>query len=57
MIELWKAFVIAALAVAIVKILELNTAQQRQNAYQQGEIDRMERQLDYEQGRNYREAF
>lgn len=57
MIELWKAFVIAALAVACVEMLELNTAQQSRNAYQQGEIDRMERQLEFEQGKNYRQAF
>lgn len=57
MIELWKALVIAALAVASVEMLELNTAQQSRNAYQQGEIDRMERQLEFEQGKNYRQAF
>ena len=57
MIELWKALVIAALGVACVEMLELNTAQQSRNAYQQGEIDRMERQLEFEQGKNYRQAF
>ena len=57
MIELWKALVIAALAGACVEMLELNTAQQSRNAYQQGEIDRMERQLEFEQGKNYRQAF
>ena len=56
-IELWQGFVMAALAVCLVKILELNTEQQRQNAFQQGQIDRMERQIEYEQGKNNWRSF
>lgn len=56
-IELWQGFVMAALAVCVVKILELNTAQQRQNAFQQGQINQMERQIEYEQGKNNWRSF
>ena len=51
-IELWQGFILAALAVVLVEILELNTAQQRQNAYQQGQLDAKEEQLEYFQGKD-----
>lgn len=56
MIELWKAFVIAALAVASVEMLKLNTEMQRQNAYQQGKGEQLERELQWHKG-HYRNAF
>ena len=47
----------AALAVCVVKILELNTAQQRQNAYQQGQLDSQQEQLEYYKGMDNRRLF
>ena len=50
--EFWQMCVFAALAICVVKILELNTAQQRQNAYQQGQLDAKNEQIEYLQGKD-----
>ena len=51
-IELWQAFLLAAFCVALTGILYEFTEMQEKNAYNKGQLDAKEEQIEYFQGKD-----
>ena len=51
-IELWQAFLMSAFFVALTGILYEYTESERENAYNKGQLDAKEEQIEYFQGKD-----